>query len=202
MFTGFIFFGVWTLDQQRVSVLQDRIQELEIESETSRILLFYVQVFGDSEGEVCQVLEHNMRQQMNRGYFLLRQLRSFQEANLLADYEQTRAKYLLNNVELWLYSTLVSKRCNFEIKPILFFYKTKELCTDCIAQGEALDQIRAECPLASIYSLAEDEDLDIVSFIKNRYGIETAPAMVINNSVVLNGLQSKDKIKRLISCSG
>src|SRR3989338_4902136 len=101
LFAGNYFF-VKYLDDSRAQDLQARFSDLEYEMQSSRVLLLYTQTYNQSQ-EICPALEENARNQINKLYDLNFQLQQTQSANLLADTQGIKQKFILANAELWLY---------------------------------------------------------------------------------------------------
>ena len=190
------------MDENRLNSLSKDVRATTFESESTRLLFLYAQVIGsESKEKLCNALDFNTKRQMNKGYYLVNALKAYEDANLLADYEETRKVYYLSNVELWLYSTQSKNVCNqSQIVPILFFHETKTRCADCIVQGQILDVVRSKCTNLRVISLATDQELDIIDLIKNQFGVTYTPSLVINNEIVLNGLQNEESILNNIVC--
>jgi len=197
-----VIIGIKLIDEDRLNSLSKDVRATSFESESTRLLFQYAQVVGSEDPKkLCDAIDFNTKRQMNKGYYLVTALKAYEDANLLADYEETSKNYYLSNVELWLYTTQSKNLCNqSNIVSLLFFHETKARCADCIVQGQILDKIRAECTNLRIMSLAVDQDLDIITLITSQYGVISSPALVINNKITLNGLQSESDILSHLQC--
>ncbi len=196
-----VFAVISFLDDSRVSALNRDIEELNTQSESSRILFFYNQVFSPSENKAfCNITNQSATRRSNEGDLFFSKLAEYEQANLLSNYETLKKKYILNRVELWLYTTLQVKTCDTNFVPVLFFYSTKPPCPECLVQGEILEEIRNQCPNVKVFSLATDEGVELVSLIQAQFNIATNPSVVINNKDVFSSLTPKEKILQKIEC--
>jgi len=196
-----VFAVISFLDDSRVSILNRDIDTLNTQSESSRILFFYNQVFSPTENKAfCEVTNKSATLRSNEGDLFFSKLAEYEQANLLSNYETLKKKYILNRVELWLYTTLQVKTCDTNFVPVLFFYSTKPPCPECLVQGEILEEIRNQCPNVKVFALATDEGVDLVSLIQAQFNVAATPSVVINNKDVFSSLTPKEKILQKISC--
>lgn len=196
-----VFAVVWFLDDNRITVLNRDIDELSTQSESNRILFFYNQVFSPTESkEFCEVTNKSATLRSNEGDLFFSKLAEYENANLLGNYETLKKKYILNRVELWLYTSLQIKTCDSNFVPVLFFYSGKKPCSECQVQGEILEEIRNECPNVKIFALSTDEGVDLVPLIQAQFKVSGVPSLVINNKDVFTSLTPKNKLMEKIQC--
>ncbi|MBS3061084.1 MAG: thioredoxin family protein [Candidatus Diapherotrites archaeon] len=196
-----VFATVWLMDDSRISVLNGEIDSLSLESETNRILFFHNQVFDPSESSAfCEVIDKSATIRSNEGDLFFSKLAAFENANLLGNYGSLKKKYLLNRIELWLYTTMLKQKCRTNVVSVLYFYRTHPPCAECQVQGEILEVVREKCPNVKIFALAVDEDVDLVPLIQAQYGVTAVPSLVIDNNVVLGSLTDQNKLLSIVSC--
>jgi hypothetical protein len=196
-----VFAVVSLLDDARISTLNRDIDDFGIQSESSRLLFFYNQVFSPIESKAfCEITNKSATARSNEGDLFYSKIAEYEQANLLGNYSALKKKYILNRVELWLYTTLQVKTCDSNFVPVLFFYSTKPACPECEVQGQILEEIRNECPNVKVFALATDEGIDLVSLAQAQFGISTIPSVVVNNKDVFSGLKSKQELLKDINC--
>ncbi len=196
-----IFSTVWLLDDSRISVLNNDIDRLGVDSESNRILLFYTQVFSAKRNpDFCLVVNQSATIRSQEGDLFFSKLAEFENANLLGNYETLKRKYLLNRIELWLYTTLLSETCNTNISQVLYFYRNKPACDECQIQGDVLETVRSECPNVKIFAISTDEGVDLVPLIQAQFGVTKTPALVLDNNRVFESLASKETILEYLKC--
>jgi hypothetical protein len=190
------------IDEMKLNSLKKEVSDYSIESESTNLLFLYADTMQHvDKDKLCKVIEFSTKRQLDKGYYFVTLLKTYEEANLLADYEETRNRYFLSNVALWLYTTQSKTLCNnSEVTPLLFFYKTNTACPDCIVQGQILDKIREKCPNVRVITLASDTDLSIIKLIMSQYNVMDAPTLVIDNKDVLEGVQNETSIMKYINC--
>jgi len=194
--------AVKVIDETRLDSLSKQVSESTLEGDTTRLLFLYAQTMQyENSSELCDIIDFNTKRQMDIGYKLITLLKMYEETNLLSDYKEVRSRYFLSNVELWLYTTQGIKLCNqSKVVPIIFFYEANSKCPDCIAQGKTLDNIREKCTNVRIISLPTDEDLDIINLIRSKFKVTSAPTVIINNKIILKGIQSEESITKNMEC--
>ncbi|MDO8625434.1 MAG: thioredoxin family protein [Candidatus Diapherotrites archaeon] len=196
-----VFAVVSWMDSSRISTLNSGIESLSVQSETNRILFFYNQVFTPSEDTAfCDVLDKSATLRSDEGDLFFSKLVAYENANLLGNYNTLRQKYLLNRIELWLYTTLLTKQCKTNIVPILFFYRNKPACPQCDVQGQILESLREKCPNVKIFALSVDEGIDLVPLIEAQYGVHSVPSVVVNKKV-FESLSSEEILRQEVACS-
>ncbi len=197
-----IFAVIWMIDDRRQRSVDSRIEDLSTQGESTRLFFLYGQYVKDADSQkICNYIDFATKLQMDKGYYLVRQLKEFESANLLSDYTRTRENYYLSNIELWIYTLQQKKMCNnSNVVPIVFFTNVNSACPQCSVQGEILDQVRTKCKNARVITVASDINLDIVELMKSQYGVEGAPTIIVNDEKKLVGLQGIDDITSKFQC--
>ncbi len=114
------------------------------------------------------------------------------------DYEALKREYMAVSLKAWLLSLSVKDKCGEDIIPILYFYTGD--CEDCIEQGNVLDQVR-ESSKVLVYTLDLNLESDAISMVREAYGIEHAPALVIGDNAY-QGLLTYKELSRIIKTGG
>lgn len=113
-------------------------------------------------------------------------------------YESLKRDYMAVSLKAWLLSLSVKDKCGEDINPILYFYSRD--CPDCIEQGSVLDEFR-ESGDAMVYTIDLNLDSEAVSMVRDAYGIERAPALVVNDRAY-QGLVSGNQLSTLLKIGG
>jgi hypothetical protein len=104
----------------------------------------------------------------------------------------------LLSIRQWLLVRQFKKECKSDLNIILFFYSNKKNKEESEAQGYVLDYIYRKYPdKVVIYALEIEQDTPALNTVKDIYGIETAPALVINEKVFKGLLKSWEIEKEL-----
>ena len=115
------------------------------------------------------------------------------------EYVRVKKDYMSLLMKSWLFSLSVRNRCGKDVVPILYFYSSD--CEDCIEQGYTLDAIREDMDNLYVFTIDFNLEDETVSTIKQVYGIEDVPALIVNEKV-LPGLQDYDEIMAAIRNGG
>ncbi len=193
---------IWFIDDARQRMVDSRIQDLTTQAEATRLFFLYGQYVQNANPQrVCSYIDFATRQQMDKGYYLVTQLKDDESANLLSDYQRTRDNYYLSNIELWIYTLQQQKMCNnTSVVPIVFFTNVNSPCSTCTVEGNVLDQVRSQCKNARVITVASDIGLDIVDLMKSQYNVTSAPTILIGEDTKLEGLQSEGQILSHFEC--
>ena len=107
--------------------------------------------------------------------------------------------YSLLEIKDYLLMKKISSRCGVKSAFILYFYTTKDYCSECEKQSLVLSTLREKYPELRVYSFDYSIDLSAVSAMLQIYKIkDTAlPALVIDDDV-LTGFQSIDSLEERI----
>lgn len=112
--------------------------------------------------------------------------------------KEMKSDYTLLSIRQWLLVRQFKKECKSDLNIILFFYSNKKNKEESEAQGYVLDYIYRKYPdKVVIYALEIEQDTPALNTVKDIYGIETAPALVINEKVFRGLLKSWEIEKEL-----
>ncbi len=190
------------LDDSRNAELTARLAEIEEETQSSRIVLLYMQILGEEEKETaCPALEQKTSEQITKALELVYKLQQANQENLLANLEQTKRKYILTNTELYLHVIQLKQTCkNADITPVIYFYPDKTDCFECKVQAGILDSIVAKCKNVRVFAFPSDIKIGLTDALLTRYKITRTPS-VVANEVTLGGLHKEEDVMKLISCT-
>lgn len=194
-------FIVKYVDDQRLGKINEEVRQVIESSESTKLLFLYLQTEQSvNKSVICPVLEQRTKAQVEKAYVLVSRLQEYGDANVVANYDEVKTRYILANTELWLYVLQSKKLCDTSyITPVLFFYSDKVYCQECIVQGEILDKVISQCKDVRVFAFPYDLDVGILDLIKARYNVTKVPMIVINERQ-LTGLQSESGIKEELNC--
>lgn len=190
------FFFISQLDAMRAGELQNSVDQLLFQSESERFLLLYAQTMSNGSQELCTYASKAAQSKEDQAYALAEKIQYYEQSNIVnSDYEKIRNDYYLSNAELYLNMRAVGKYCGAEpYRTVLFFYNVTQDCPACRAQGGVLDNLRREYPSLRVFAFPADTDLDFVNIFVTRHNITQVPSLVIDDSVVLQGLESEAEV--------
>ena len=107
--------------------------------------------------------------------------------------------YSLLQIKDYILTKKISERCKVKSAFILYFYTTKENCSECEREGLVLTALRNKYPELRVYSFDFSTDLSAVTAMLQIYKIkDTAlPALVVDGDV-LTGFQSIEYLEAKI----
>jgi len=195
------FFFITQLDAMRAGELRAAVDELRMQSEAERMLYFYSQVMGDDSGELCGYLSSTAKAKADRAWALSEKIGFYEKSNIVnADYEKIKGQYYLANAALYLNMRAMGKYCgSLPYDTVLFFYRTRQDCPECRAQGGVLDSLRPSHPSMQVFAFPIDSDYDFVNVFAKRHNLASVPALVVNDQVVLVGLTDAQSVEAHLS---
>ncbi len=123
------------------------------------------------------------------------------ENNLGATEEVTylRKYYSLLQIKDYLLNKRIAERCKVKSAFILYFYTTRDNCSECERQGIVLSALREKYPELRVYSFDYSTDLGAVTAMLQIYKIKDTvlPALVIDGDV-LTGFQGIDELEEKV----
>ena len=198
------FFFITQLDSMRAGELRSSVDELMFQSESERMLFLYAQTMGNSTSELCAYVSKTTEAKAARAYELSQKIQYYEQSNIInSEYERIKSQYYLANAGLYLNMRATSKFCDSSpYTTVLFFYRVKLDCPECRAQGGVLDSLRKKHPNLRVFAFPNDTELPFINVFIKRHGIEKVPALVIDDSVVLQGLKSEEEIEEYLAAEG
>ncbi len=191
-------FLIMQLDNMRLNSLNEKVDEIILDMDSTRLFLLYNQIEGD-ENNYCDILDERIETQSAKTYGLVRELEAGEKASFLASYELLKRKYFYANLELYLYMQDFEKQCEEKkVNAILFFYKDQTLCNQCLLQGTILDKVREKCPNTSIFAFPGDLEIDLIDLIMDKHSVTNIPSIVVNGKT--RGFSTEEEIEKEIGC--
>lgn len=200
LFALALFVG-YTIESDNYSRTEVRINQLDSGLESSLLFLMFMDTHNQS-GAMCNVLKSQLDDSAQRTYDLYGTLEQGQATDIFISYDELRNKYFLANMQFYLMLREYMQTCgNTNLKPMLFFYSAYNSCPACVAQGQVLDAVRADCSNARVYAFPADaQNITMIKYFTQYYQVNQTPALVINDQPY-STLLSKDKIEALINCT-
>ena len=190
------FFFISQLDAMRANEIRNGVDDLAFQSDTEHMLSLYAQVMDNSSTELCVYASSSAQSQESQAYSLLEKINYYEKSNVVnSDYEKIKERYYLANALLYLNIRAQDKYCGSSpYTTVLFFYRVKTDCPECRAQGGVLDSLRGKDQSLRVFAFPTDSGLPFINTFIKRHNITSAPSLVINDSLVLPGLQSEAEV--------
>ncbi len=111
-------------------------------------------------------------------------------------YKALKTKFINLRLKYWILNEKDREMCNPNKTTVLYFYTTKEVCSDCEQQGTILSYVVDTVGKRNFVVAPVDmnEHILLLDIIKETYNITKAPALLIDNSVVYKGLIQKEQL--------
>jgi hypothetical protein len=191
------FFFISQIDAMRANEIRNGVDDLAFQSDTERMLTLYAQVMDNSSTELCMYASSTAETRESQAYSLLEKINYYEKSNVVnSDYERIKSRYYLANALLYLNIRAQDKYCGSSpYTTVLFFYRVKQDCPECRAQGGVLDSLRGKHPELRVFAFPADSNLGFVDAFVKRHNITTTPSLVIDDAVVMPGLQSEAQVE-------
>lgn len=192
VFTGF-FIQNSTLKytEQRVSILQRRVENLQLE---------YVYLSTSNDKFSCKFLS-SLLDDTSKDMWSIRdelvKLESNPKSQNSYNYLDLKREYSLASVRAWILNSAIKERCDENVTVVLYFYSIP--CDKCLEQGNILDQLKSDTFGSKLRVFVLDVGVDepIVETLKNTYLITETPSLVIGNQT-FQGFLDKSMLKDII----
>ena len=201
VFAGGLGVGVW-MDTARTDSVQEKITEIDLQWNDARLQSLYYGSLNDSascEAAIRANLDFN-----DKIYAQGQDIQKYEDVNRFApQLIQEKRRYALLQLQFWLNSIDLKKRCGADYTTVAYFYShyNQSAEMDQKLQSAVLTQLKAECGNSVLLvPLPMDLDLTSVELLKGRYGITSAPSILLDESKVLRGLQGLPEMEALVKC--
>lgn len=181
------------------------IESIEISIDEFRSNLENIQIqqnfFDIIENDECRFSKLAMEYMVeDLSYFWKKLPYRIEEFEEKEEYAGIKKQYTFLALKAWAIATKNYKSCETNLIPILYFYSKN--CPLCIEQGKVLDRLKIEMYATGKEIIAFAIDIDLnetsVKLIQEYYGIENAPAMIIDGKVLKGRLHGENEIKEII----
>ena len=195
LITATLFTVSWSLstffNKEKVSKLQDTQDRI-----ASDVVSSEAQFDTSRSKTLCEDSTQN-----NADLSLLAEKIAYGENNLNAPEQLLLLKkqYTLIQAKDFLLMKRIANHCSSTIPTILYFYSTKESCTQCDKQATVLDAVRRDAPAVHVYSFDYNLDSPTVRALRSIYKVQgqQLPVVVINGKTY-NGFMSLADIQKII----
>ena len=179
------------LGEQRLEFTRADIETQQIEYESLQMQLLYL---TGQEERNCEVLLNSLE----RNIYDLENSRVKLENYIIdsegSDFNTVKRDYMLTEIRYWLMSSEAKEVCPSESVSVLYFYEMDESCADCSAQGHILTYLKNIFgDKLLVFSLDVDFDEPMVQILKENYGADKLPSLVINDKL-FEGLTKKEEL--------
>lgn len=197
------FFLINQLDYANIKQVDEKIDEIVFEMETSDFLMFFSQTIEDKQ-KLCDIVTKQVDLSIEKINKLLPSLDYVEKAVFSEDVFKVREKYYLVNAKLFVFKKQQNIYCNTGNESILYFYPYGEYCAECKVQAKILDSVAGKCSNVRVFAFPTKFNSSLTRFFEEFYNIEytqDSPALVINDKIVIQELVTEEELMQLIECN-
>lgn len=113
-----------------------------------------------------------------------------------------KKRYALLDLQFWLNSIELKKRCNADYATIIYFYSQNEKTVQQRIMDNLLWEFKQKCGPRTIYiTLPADLDISTINTIKSNYNITKTPSLLINETVAIQQLATMQELETHVNCT-
>jgi len=196
VFSAGVFLGIW-LEDMRINHIKNRLLEVEVNWNDVRMQSSLMETSCPIALDVNKEFGEKLLKEGE-------EIERYEKANVMSQEIITqKKKYALLQIQYWLNTVKLRERCNASINTVLYFYSQFDpnVRLQQNIQSRVLVDLIHDCKGKLItFPLPIDLDIASVEILKRRFNVTKAPSLVINETVVLEGLQSRQTLEKYIIC--
>ena len=189
------------VDNERLRGLEQTNKYQELDFRSLQFQYLYLTSLEDEKNS-CPVLRATLQRTVRDLSESLDKYQNFKDDTQLndEDYQVLGRRYLLDNLNYWLFASKSKKACGLDVVSILYFYNDK--CTICPDQGVILTYFKTVhgdkllvFPIDTGFSSSEP----IIDIFLNRFNVTTYPTIIVENKK-FEGVIGRNQLRQII-CS-
>ncbi|MFA5406443.1 MAG: hypothetical protein WC307_03760 [Candidatus Nanoarchaeia archaeon] len=198
LFITGIFAGV-LISKDRINEVETRINSFENNMKSIE-LSYLINDALNNETLSCRFLQSKINETQTELLALGERAVDYEASTKIKndDYNELKIQYNSLRAEYWLMLEKLKRQCDNNYTTILYFYSTSTPCPDCRDQGVILTHVSSLIKSVFVVPLDYDEDVLIVSTIKEAYSINETPTVIIDASTKMVGLISEEELINLL----
>jgi len=193
-----IIFGLW-IGQERVSALEQTTSALKDSVETAELQFALLDVLKPEVA--CNYLISTASDLGNKSDELASEVERYENSQKIDDtsFSTLKKQYTTTLIRDWVTVEKIKKVCEGDYLTIIYFYSNKD-CDKCEDQGIVLTYIKDVLKEnVMIFALDTDLGLTTVNSLRDSFGIDSYPSLVIENKMYSEYL-SLEEINKIL-CS-
>ncbi len=199
----FIIFGTgmalnYSFDFLRINSIVRMMNEHEIDSDAYIVHTEFISEFGGDECEAMRSRIEDLKKEMKT---VGDELSTYGRLSFFKkkDFDYLKRKYSLLELRFFMIIRKLNDQCEQPYIPILFFYKIDHDFSE--RQGFILSDVNLQYP-QEIIILSFDKDYvdeHLVKLLVERFNVTSAPTIIINDDLKLEGLHYQEEIKSILN---
>lgn len=189
--------------EQQISYLEEYISFLERSLRSMQLEQAFVETL--SHEEMCAfwgTTMDSLHDELNRYWDILPyRIEEYERTQELTDeYMLLKQQYTQLSIRTWSVAKNRNHKCNSSLVSGLHFYSTD--CRECVDQGEELDALKGMLESdgrdVMIFTVDIDSDISIIRFLREHHGIDSTPALLIDDMLLKGRVYEAEEIYRII----
>jgi len=198
---GFLF-GIY-VERMGLEDVKQRLTEIDNLWNDARLLQSNIQKFSKNITNYCDyLLDENLKigdKIYEEGIKVERQGES--NRFVLSEFILEKRRYALLDLQFWVNSIELRELCNANYSTVIFFYSHFDELAEQVFQGRVLWDLKQKCGPNIIYiTFPMDLDISTLNVIKEIYNIQKIPAILINETVLLESPVSMTELEKYLKC--
>ena len=183
------------LERTSIGYTQSQLQDLRVNVENMQIQ----EMFAAGERTDCRLMFTTMGSLSYNLYDLVNKLKETQPENT-EFYDLKRDADFLS-LRAWILARNIRERCTETIFPILYVYSND--CPECEKQDAELQKLKTKYDGVLVYAIDFDLNEPVIRLVKDAYGINSTPSMIINHRLYgnLSGNELENLVCANINCT-
>ncbi len=185
--------------EAELSVIKDYVSQLDFDLQSAQVGDMFVQSLNEKDHcNLSSIYFEQIKKNLNYFWSVLpARLESYEQSlEPSKDYTSLKKEYTLLSLRAWVIAKNNYEMCDSDIIPVLYFYSAG--CTDCTRQGEELDELKAfleeKGKSLIVFTVDYSQQEPSLEMIKEYYGIDSVPAMIINEQVLEGRLYNQNEV--------
>jgi hypothetical protein len=190
------------MDSIRLSEIEGSIEEITIQWNDAKMQETYYNTFVDTPGFCESAIEANLNFN-EKIYEQGVKIERYENVNRFTpSLELEKKRYALLQTQFWMNSIHLRETCDVDYTTLVYLHsKNETFAIDQKVQSAVLLDAKRFCGGdLMLIPLPADLGIEIIELVKSNFGIETFPAIIINEETVLQGLQSDSDLAKHVDC--
>jgi len=191
----------YILEEQRISSIEERYQDIELQWQDARIQSMYYQ---NIEQEECGLAIKENIIFSDEIYELGKKIDSYEDSNALTG-EMTfeKKRHALLKTQFWLNNMVLKEKCNPDYINLVYFFRNEpdiEEKQKQFTQSDILREIKEDYGhQVMLIPLPIDMNVSMINIFIKQFEIEETPTILVDEEIKLEDVQSYDQIQGLVN---
>ena len=195
--TALLLMSAFSLNWYTANLREDELKEtysgLSNSLSSSQLEFEYITNYGENN---CELFDESIKLTRTNLVSINNKLIKYKDY-MISDYEfnSLKAEQTLLYIKIWMMTKQMKETCDMDLTTVLYFW---DLTTTSKQQGYVLDSIREANENVLVIPIDYNFDLGIIKLLKTDYEINSAPTILINEDIKLEGLKSREEIENYL----